>query len=182
MAASAQTFYYHGSSPGTASSDVTGLTVRHQLADRDTQDALYPIPYPSTGLSFGWRKSSIINFFTSPASNISNLRWFLSSTPPTGISFFARVQAAGVYVQASASDQNGISGFTDNSTDQSNNNAVNYTSASPLTVNSGTVITNPNTGVGSQVFVETQLAVTTSYTGGPGPITSFQITYRYSET
>jgi hypothetical protein len=182
MAASCQTRYYHGSSPGVASSDVTGLTVRHQLADRDNQDALFPIPLPISGMNLAWRKSSKVNYTTSPASAITNLRWFISGGPPSGIQFFARVQAAGVYVQATSSDQNGIAGFTDTTGNQNANNAANYTSSAPLTVNAGTVLSNPNTGEGSQVFVETQLGVQSTYSGGPGPITAFQVTYRYSES
>jgi hypothetical protein len=182
MAASFQTRYYHGSSPGSASSDVTGSTIRHKLADNDTQDANNPIPLPGSGLSFGWRKSSKMNWTTSPAGLISNLRWFLGSNPVSGIRFFARVQAAGVYVQATSGDASGITGFTDTGGNQTANDATNYTSGSPLSVNSGTVLSNPNTGEGTQVFVETQAAVAAAYVGGPGPIASFQVTYRYSET
>lgn len=188
MAASAQTRYYHGSSPGTASSDVTGLTVRHQLADSDIQDSVYPIPLPPgggpqvNGYNLGWRKSSKVNFASTPAGSITNLRWFTSGSIPTGIGFWARLQATGLYIIATASDQNGISGFTDNSGNQTANNAANYTSGAPLTVNAGTVLSNPNTGEGTQVFVESQMGVNSSYAGGPGPITPFQVTYRYSET
>jgi hypothetical protein len=182
MAASAQTRYYHGTSPGVASGDVTGLTVRHKLADNDIVDSNFPIPLPAAGLSFGWRKSSKVNFVSTPAGSITNLRWFISGGPPAGIRFFARDQATGVYVVATAGDQAGIAGFTDTVGNQNANDAVNYTSGSPLTVNAGTVLSNPSTGEGTQVFVETQMAVGSTYGGGPGPITPFQVTYRYSET
>lgn len=188
MAASSQTRYYHGSSPGTASSDVTGLTVRHQLSDSDVQNNAFPIPLPPgggpqvNGLNLAWRKSSKVNFVTSPAGAITNLRWFTSGVIPTGINFFARLQAASTYVMASASDQSGISGFTDTSGNQSANNAANFTSSAPLTVNAGTVLSNPSVGEGTQVVVETQLGVSSSYAGGPGPISAFQITYRYAES
>ncbi len=182
MAASATTRYYHGSSPGSASGDVIGSVVRHKQADNDTIDSLTPIPFPASGLSFGWRKSSKMNFPSTPAGTIANLRWFLGNNPVTGIRFFARVQGSGIYVQATSGDQSGITGFTDTVPNQTANDATNYTSSAPLTVNAGTVLSNPNTGEGTQVFVETQLACSTSYLGGPGPITSFPITYRYAET
>jgi hypothetical protein len=182
MAASAQTRYYHGSSPGTASGDVTGLTVRHKLADNDVQDTNNPIPLPLSGMNLGWRKSSKVNWTTTPAGSITNLRWFISGGPPSGIRFFARDQAADVYVFASSGDTAGIAGFTDTTPNQNANDAVNYTSSTPLTVNAGTVLSNPSTGEGTQVFVETQLGVQSTYAGGPGPITAFQVTYRYSET
>lgn len=184
MAASAQTRYYHSSSPGTASSDVTGMTVRFKLSDDDVQNTQYPIPLPVTtsAINLSWRKSSKINFVTSPAGAITNLRWFISGGPPTGVSFFARVQSPGIYVTATAADQNGIHNFTDTTANQAANNAGQYTSLAPLAVNSGTVLSHPSVGEGSQVFVETQLALLGTYTGGPGPGTPFQITYRYSET
>jgi hypothetical protein len=184
MAASAQTRYYHGSSPGVASSDVTGLTVRHKLADNDIQDSNNPIPLPPSGMNLGWRKSSKVNYVSTPAGSITNLRWFVSGGPPSGIRFFARVQVTGIYIFATSNDQNGITGFTDTVGNQNANDVVlaPYNSSTPLTVNAGTVLSNPNTGEGTQVFVETQLGVQSTYAGGPGPITPFQATYRYSET
>lgn len=186
MAASVQTRYYHGSSPGVASSDVTGSTVRHKLADNDVTDSNNPIPLPNSGMNLGWRKSSKVNFTTSPAGSITNLRWFVSGGPPSGIRFFARVQSVGIYIFATSSDQNGITGFTDTVGNQNANDVVlvPYNSATPLTVQAGTVLSNPSIGEGgtNQPFVETQLGVQSSYAGGPGPITPFQATYRYSET
>jgi len=107
----------------------------------------------------------------------------MSQTPTSGINFYARVQATGVYVQANSGDINGITGFTDTSGNQTTNNASNYTASAPLTVNSGTVLSNPNTGEGTQVFVETQMSVGTGYAAGPGVIpTPVQFTYRYTES
>lgn len=182
MAASSQTRYYTGASPGSASADVTGTTIRHKQADNLTQDSNNPIPLPGSGLSFGWRKSSKVNFASTPVGAISNLRWFLNSNPPSGITFYARLQSSGTYVQATSSDQSGITGFTDTSPNRTANDATQYTSVAPLTVNGSTVLSNPNTGEGTQVFVETQLACASTYSGGAGAITSFAIVYRYSET
>lgn len=182
MSASAQARFYTGASPGSPSSDITGTTIRYKQADDAVQNSNNPVPLPGSGLAFSWRKSTKVNWSTTPASGISNLRWFLASNPATGLRFFARVQSAGVYVQANSNDQNGITGFTDTGGNQTANDATNYTSGSPLSVNSGTVLSNPNTGEGSQVFVETQGAVASTYTGGPGGTATWSATYRYSET
>ena len=182
MAASAQVRFYTGASPGSASSDITGTTIRFKRADNSTQDTNNPVPLPVSGLAFSWRKSTKVNWSSTPAGSITNLRWFLNSVLTSGIRLFARIQSSGVYVQGSSNDENGIAGFTDTGGNQSANDATNYTSSAPLTVNSGTVLSNPNTGEGTQVFLETQLAVSSSYSGGAGVISSFQMTYRYSET
>lgn len=182
MAASCQVRYYTGASPGGASADITGTTIRYKQADNATQDILTPLVFPLVGQTFSWRKSTKVNFATTPVSAISNLRWFVSSNPPTGVNFYARLQAAGIYIQANSSDVNGITGFTDTPTNQNANNAVNYTSAAPLSVNAGTVLSNPNTGEGTQVFLETQLSIGTTYNPTPGAITSFGNTYRYVES
>lgn len=181
MAASQQTRYYHGASPGTPSADVSGSTVRHKLADNDIQDTNNPIPIPLTGLSFGWRKSSKENWSTTPVSSISNLVWFMSSTPAVGQRVFARLQAPNVYVPASAGDTAGIVGFTDTPTNQNANDAINYTSGTPLTINAGTVLSNPNVGEGSQNFLETQMSFGVTYTGGAGPTVPLTVSYRYTE-
>ena len=182
MAASAQTRYYHGSSPSPGS-DVTGLTVRHKRADNDVQDANNPIPVPASGTTFGWRKWSKENFSTTPAGAITNLRWFIGGAMATGLYLGAWLQSTYPLGGASdAADDNGVTGFTDTGPNQSTNNASNYLSASPLTVNAGTVLSNPSTGEGSQSFVVSQMGVLSSYPGGPGPISPVTVTYRYSET
>jgi len=182
VAASTQLRYYNGSSP-SAGPDVTGTTVRYKRADNQTQDSNNPLPLSATtSYVFTWRKQSKINFTTSPASNITNLRFFMSSVPPTGIYFGAWL--TNTYVQGSdAGDDNGVTGFTDTTGNQATNNATNYTSSSPLTINSGTVLTNPSTGEGSQEFLVTQMGCNSTYGGGPGPISpTIGLSYRYNET
>jgi hypothetical protein len=156
--------------------------VRHKQADNDTVDANNPIPFPLTGISFGWRKSSKQNWSTTPAGAITALVWFLTGTPVTGQHVYARLQAPNVYVAASSGDQVGITGFTDTSPNRTANDATQYTSGSPLSITSGTVLSNPNTGEGSQNFVETQMTIDTTYAGGAGPVTALTVTYRYTES
>lgn len=183
MPASVQVRFYTGASPGSASSDITGTTIRYKQADSAVQDTNNPLAMPTSGLTFSWRKSTKINVFTTPVTSIVNLRWFMSQTPTAGISFYARTQTTGTYIQANSNDQSGIVGFTDTTGNQNTNNATNYTSSTPLSVNAGTVLNNPNTGEGTQVFVETQMAVSSTYAGGPGVIpTPVSFTYRYTES
>lgn len=184
MAASSQVRYYTGASPGVASSDVTGITVRHKQADNSIVDTNNPIPVPQVAgtINFGWRKSSKVNWSTSPLSSISNLRWFLTGVPVTGQAVYARLQSTGIYTQANSGDQSGITGFTDNPTNRAASNAANnYPSSSPLSVNAGTVLNAPSTGEGTQVFVETQMSLDNTFSGGSGPITPLTVTYRYAE-
>jgi len=161
---------------------VIGSTVRYKLSDDDVQDTNNPVSLPSSGTNLSWRKSSKINFSSTPAGSITNLRWFISGGPPVGIRFFARIQTTGLYIQASSIDASGITGFTDTVPNQNSNDAANYVSSAPLSVQSGTVLSNPNTGEGgdNQPFVETQTGVQSIYAGGPGPITPFNVNYRYA--
>lgn len=182
MSASQQIRYYHGSSPGTAGGDVTGSVVRHKLADNDIVDTNNPISLPLSGLSFGWRKSSKENWTGPPVGAISDLVWFLTGSFATGQYVYARVQSVGIYVQASSADQLGIAGFTDTAPNRTTNLASQYTSGSPLTINAGTVLSNPNTGEGDQNFLETQMAIDSTYGGGAGPINPLTVTMRYTET
>lgn len=180
MAASAQSRYYHGSSPAPGP-DVTGTTVRHKRADNDIQDLNNPLPVPNSGTAFAWRKSSKENFSTSPAGSITNLRWFISGAMATGLYLGAWLNAL-YTLGTDILDDNGVTGFTDTAPNQATNNASNYLAASPLTVQAGTVLTNPSTGEGAQSFVVSQLGVLSTYPGGPGVITPVTVTYRYAET
>jgi hypothetical protein len=110
------------------------------------------------------------------------LVWFLTGTPATGQYVYARVQSVGIYVVATSADQSGITGFTDTAPNRAANLATLYTSSSPLAINAGTVLSNPNTGEGSQDFLETQMALDSTYAGGAGPITALTVTYRYVES
>jgi len=179
-AATAETRYYHGVVTGTPGSDVIGGNVRFKREDNDTADSVDPVPRPPSGENLSWRKSSKMNWTTTPAGVISNLRYFTAS-PPTNIKHYARAGIA-TYVEAVAGDESGITGFTDNGTNKALFDESNHTSGSPLVVNAGTVLSNPATGEGTQDFVESQMGVLTAFAGGPGPITAFNTTYRYDET
>jgi len=179
MAAVATTTYYTGAPTGTPGSDVIGLVVRFKRADNHVQDVATPVPYPNSGESLSWRKSCKMNWTSSPTAAITNLRFFCAA-PTSGIKHYARVQST--YVQASAADEAGIASFTATQGNKDAHDETNHTSASPLVVNAGTVLSNPATGEGTQDFVEQQLGVKSTYAGGAGPVASFALTYRYEES
>ena len=178
MAASVQTRYYHGS-PGSAGLDVTSTTVRFKLADNDAIDSNTPLTVPTSGENLSWSKFMKVNFTSSPAGNITNLRFFVT-TPPTGIDHYSWAIAG--YTPPVSGDTSGIVGYTDTAPNKATNIHTNRTSASPLTVNAGTVLSSPSIGEGSQSYVQHQLGVLSTYPGGAGPITAFTATYRYAET
>lgn len=181
MSASVEVRYYTGASPGSAGSDVIGVTVRHKRADNATLDANSPIPKPASGENLGWRKHCKVNFLSTPSGAISNLRWFISGSVPTGIKHYSKASAS-YNAQASVSDESGISGFTDTQPNKDANDETQRTSASPLVVNAGTVLSNPNTGEGTQDYVLSQLGCKSTYAGGAGAFTPFSGNFRYAET
>jgi hypothetical protein len=125
---------------------------------------------PAAGNNNSWRKSFKLNFDTTPSGSATNLRWYDGVSWGTGVQLYARTTAT--YTEASSADETmATTGYVD---------AIGYTSGSPLTVNAGTVISNPNTGLGTQDFVESFLRVGTS--ASPGTITGHQLNYRWDET
>ena len=179
MAATAETLYFHGTSPGTPGADVIGSTVRYKREDNDTQDNVDPLPKPAAGENLTWTKWSKMNWTTPPAGDITNLRYF-TAAPGANIKHYARVETP--YLEPVVGDEGGITGFTDNQTNKDLFDEDVHTSASPLVVNAGTVLSNPSIGLGTQNFVQSQLGVLAAFAGGPGAITAFDLTYRYSET
>lgn len=190
MAATAQVRYYTGGAGGTAGADVIGTTIRYKRQDNNTVDINGPVPLDAVNTQYSWRKSSKINFTTTPSGSITNLRWFAASIPANTELYAAKDSAITPtgYTQATSGDEgsagnSGVVGLADTSGNRTTNAcSTNRTSASPLVVNSGTVLANPSTGEGTQEFVVTQFAVTTSYAGGPGATSNMTITYRYAET
>jgi hypothetical protein len=195
MAATAQVRYYTGVAGGTAGSDVIGTTIRYNRGDSGGTAAASvgltgPVPLDAVNTMYSWRKSSRINFSTTPAGSITNLRWFAASIPANTELYAALDSSLTVtgYVQASSSDEgsagnSGILGLADTGGNRTTNAcSTNRTAGSPLTVVAGTLITNPTTGEGTQAFVVSQFAVTTAYAAGPGATSNFTLTYRYAET
>lgn len=169
MAATWKEVVYHGAGP--TKSDWTANGKFHKAdTDPTTDVSATAVVVPAAGSNYSWGKFLKSEWTTAPAGKIMNLRVFSNGSPmATGVDIMAKVTPT--YVQPSASDETGISGTTAIST---------YTSASPLVVNSGDVLVNPSTGVGTQDYLLLQLRVGT--TAAPGITTGYTITRRYDES
>ena len=185
MAATAELRFYHGAE--AAGSDVLGTVVRYKRADNDVQNSSNPLPKPATFQNFTWRKFCKMNWTTTPAGAISNLRWFVDQgSIAAGIHYFGRLNAT--YTSGGSADINGVQGFTDPAASAANEVLSGQfdTDGNSLTIQAGDVLTNPSTGEdngGSQQgYLETHMGCSSDYAGGPGAITAFAFTYRYAET
>lgn len=170
MVATVQIISYHGAT-GSTETQIDGSVVKYKRADNDTDDTLNPVVIPLSGTNYSWRKSFKLKITVSPDGDISNLRFFTAGSWGTGITLYGLKQAT--YTQGSSTDETALfdAGAVDTST---------WTSSSPYVINSGIVISNPNTGTGTQDYLVTQLAVDSTATRGTaGPVT---LTYRFDET
>lgn len=171
MAATVQIISAHGATITTTETPIDGATIKYKRADNDTNNASNPVPVPSSGNKYSWRKTMRIKATTTPDGEISNLRWFSDGGSwGTGVKLWAHDVPVANYTQGAVADETtkipqdaGEGAVTDAST---------YTSGAPLTLNSGTVIANPSTGYGTQNAVESQIEVgTTATRGSKGPRT-----------
>lgn len=172
MAAQTVAAVFHGVAPGTPI-DVTNQTLRMKRSDDDTQDALSPVPIPSSGFEYSWRKSFKLFFTTAPDNAVSNLRFF-SDGGSLGVGRSLLFGRSSSYVQASAADQSGGIGSTDVSQ---------ITAASPEVIQAGDVVISTDSFPtdGNQDFVMLQLRNDSTAIAGDA---SAEVTcsYRYDET
>lgn len=177
MAATVVIISAHGATITTTETDITSATIKYRRSDADTNDTSNPIPKPAAGNNFSWRKTMRIKVNVAPDGDISNLRFFSDGVSwGTGVTMRGHTNPVSEYTQASSADEG-------TEIDQGTGSAITdmdtYTSGSPLTVNSGVVLT-ATTGYGTQDTVETQLKVaSTASRGKKGPIT---YTYRFDES
>jgi len=176
MAATVQIHSWHGAGAGSGT-NINNGEVRFKLADNDTVDLNAPLRVPTQeqvdaliAYTYSFRKYFKVNFTTTPSSSISNLRFFTD-----GNNLDAQVVL--LADQTDTYQENVSADSTGDTT--AHWLAVSYTKASPLVVNSGTVLSNPSTGYGTQDFVMVQAMVSASATAGVvGP----QVwSYRYDE-
>ncbi len=173
MAANVECRAFHSASPGLGV-DVTSQTIRLKRADDDVQNDQDPVPVPSDGLEFSWRKSLKVVATTAPDNRIGNLRFFtLGESLGTGRRvLFART---GSYIQASAGDQAGSISSTDVDT---------LTPTSPETIQGGDMILSsdsfPTDGGALQDFVMLQLEIDPTASAGNSAAAK-TLTYRYDE-
>lgn len=170
MAAVTEFQVFHGVGPGTPS-DVTNVTMRMKRADNDTQDDSDPVPIPTSGFSYSWRKSFKLSApVTGPDNSLENLRFFtLAQNMGTGREVFVLFPSA--YTQASVSDE---------SSAISADNIDNYTTGSPKVINGGQVLGPAATGTGTQDFVVVQLRQDSTAIIGDN-LNDKEIVYRYDE-
>jgi hypothetical protein len=153
--------------------------MRHKLADNDTADLNNPIPVPSSGIKYGWRKMTKLRVASGLNSQISNLRWYALTMNGTDwdntVELYVGVTSNFITL-GSASDESALlSGLT---------NANQYVLASPLVVCAGIVVTTTlaNNGYGitaNQAFVMHQIGV---YANTASGVKSLRSTfYRYDE-
>lgn len=178
MAVALKLYVYH--TPSVSIYDVTpsvsGPEIRFKRADNSTADLVYPVPVPASGINYSWRKPMRLQFFSGLAAQVSNLRWYAASAPGDWagtVSLYVGLTpslTAGSY--GSSSDESTQVGFL--------TNADAYPSGSPLTINSGTVITTPSIpGFGTQDYLVQQMGV---YAGTPSGVKSPRTCYyRYDE-
>lgn len=170
MAATYQVDVFHGAGPSAGAWPAGG---RFHRADTDptTDGSTTFIPIPTSGTNYSWRKSFKLNVTGAPTGTVSNLRFYSdASSWGTGITPYAMKEAS--YTQASASDNTAL--FDGSAVD-----LTTYTSGSPYTINSGTVLT-ATTGYGTQDYLVIQVGGTSSVAAGT--TTARTLTYRVDET
>lgn len=170
MPATVAVISQHGAA-GATETTVSGGSMRFKRADDDTANAAAVVPIPSSGVNYSWRKNLKIKITASPDNAISNLRFFTGGSAwATGVTLFAKTNAS--YVQGGSGDESAqLSGSVDAST---------YTSASPLAIAAGQVIANPDTGYGTQDFLQLQGACGATATRGNVPAQT--LTWRFDES
>ena len=173
MAATVEVRVLHGAAPGLGT-DATGLTLRLKRADNDVLDALFPVPIPSVGTVYSWRKTFLLVVTAPPDNVISNLRFF-SDGGSLGVGRTILFNRAVAYTQASAADETVAISAVD---------SVTLTDVSPEVLVPGELVNDttpvPTAGAG-QDHVELQLAVDpTAQVGNSAAAIVYR--FRYNES
>jgi hypothetical protein len=130
------------------------------------------VQIPDSGVAQSWRKLFKIFFNTTPVGTVANLRAYDGVALPTGVKLYGHISSS--YTQPSATDETlSLSAWTDMAT-------LNGASSSYLLLHSGTVLTNPATGYGTQDYLELILQVAS--TASPATLTNHSVQIRWEET
>lgn len=168
MAATVEVIVFNGA--GATETIITSATVRMKRADNNALDELNPVPIPTAGFNFSFRKNFRIRIDVSPDNNIQNLRFFSDGASlGTGREILFLQSAS--YVQGSGADESAAISAV---------NVDTHTSGSPKVINGGTVISNPATGFGTQDFVQLQMQLSSSALVGD-PVAAKGLIYRFDE-
>jgi hypothetical protein len=148
-------------------------TVRYKQADDSVSNLSNPVPIPSSGYLYSYRKNMKLRWTSAPPAMISNLVWYSSGLPyATGVQLNVAIDPN--YQQSGTNLDNGqndvlsaLAGY---------NNSINYIAGSPLVVNSGGVTT--TAGFGVQDFTAQQIQVSPSASdGATSPSPGFSQTF-----
>jgi hypothetical protein len=170
MPATYEVRVFHGASPGTDSLWPAGGIYHQADSTPSVVDNNTAIPIPTSGTNYSRRKYVKLKTTAAPTGTESNLRWSTDGQAwGTGVGF--HVTTVSAYAQSTSADHSALgAGMVD---------ATQYTDASPLVVNAGTVLT-ATTGFGTQDFVVTQVSVGAS--ASPGATAARALKYRVDET
>lgn len=167
MAATVSISRFFGAGPSV---DLDIAQLIHKWADDNTDDDNDPVVRGASDV-WTWAKSVKLRIDVAPSNDITNLRFFSAAAnfggSHTGISTLAVTEAS--YTQGNSVDQSAA-----------RSSMVNRLEGSPLVINAGTVISNPDTGYGTQDFTVLQLELGNTVPAGTSP-TQVQ-TFRYAET
>ena len=172
MTAQVEVRVHHGAAPGLGA-DVTGQTLRFKQEDDDIQNAQFPVPIPTAGFNYSWRKSFRLVVVTAPDNGVANLRFF-SDGGSIGVGRRVLFDRQVSYTQATAADESSPISAID---------VTVKTPASPEVLKPGELVNSgsgfPNAG--AQDYVELQLEVGTAAQAGNGA-GSMTLRYRWDET
>jgi len=172
VAATIEIRSFHGASGSPTPTNIKDTEIRHKLADNDTADLNSPIPIPSSGTKYGWRKHTKLFVVSGLGTQIGNIRWFAAASPSDWagtVSMFAGLKSS--YTQGGSGDESAqVSGTA---------NASLYDSTNPLTVNAATNAITANSSYGTQDYVVQQIGVNSTATSGVK--TARTCSYRYDE-
>ncbi len=163
----------HGAA-GATETQVSGGVCRFKQADNSTDDTANPVPKPSGSDNYSYRKMLRAKVTAAPDGDITNLRCFTDGGSwGTGVTLRGHTLPWANYSQATDATQM-VQGSGSALVDMSTK-----TSGSPITINSGTVLS-ATTGYGTQDMMELQIEVAnTASRGTKGPRV---ITYRFDES
>lgn len=173
MAATTEFRVHHGGAPGLGV-DATGTTMRLKVADDDVQNSSFPVPIPSVGTNYSWRKSFRLIATGKPDNEISNLRFF-SDGGSLGTGRTVLFNRASGYTQATSADESAAISAVD---------LISLTDVSPEVLVPGQWVVEadavPTAGTG-QDFVEVQLALDPTAQVG-NSAAAIVMRYRYNES
>jgi hypothetical protein len=159
---------FHGAGGTAGNWPING---RFSRDDSDLTSGGNSVQIPSSGVAQTWRKLFKVNFDTTPAGSISNLRAYDGVALPTGVKLYGHISNS--YTRPSVTDETlSMAAWTDMAT-------LTGVGGSVLMLRTGTVLTNPATGLGTQDYLELILQI--GPTAFPALLTNHSVQIRWDE-